>query len=165
MSLRLEKFKEENIKLTFDWIQDKEFRHLFLMNGEPDWENHVKYFETILKDKKQKVFAIFYDDSHIGNCGLKNLEEKQAELWIYIGDNSYKSKGLGKKACEKLMEFGFKNLKLEKIYLHLANFNIIAQNLYKKLGFAEIELNEESKKIWGNKGIDVVKMESQGVSK
>lgn len=163
MEIRLENFEKKNIELTFDWIQDKEFRHLFLMNGDPVWENHVRYFETILEDITQKVFAIYADDNHIGNCGFKNITGTEAELWIYIGDKAYKSKGFGKTACQKLIEKGKNEFKFNKIYLHVAGFNTVARNMYNNLDFVEIELDEASKKIWGEKNIEIIKMESQTV--
>lgn len=159
MNIELKKFTNDNIELTFDWIQDAELRRLFLMNGEPIWENHVKYFNSILNDYTQNVFAIFVDNNHIGNCGFKNIKESEAELWIYIGENAYKSKGLGKIACLKLIKEGIEKFNFDRIYLHLADFNVIAKNMYKSLGFIEIDLDDESKKIWGEKGIDIIKME------
>lgn len=160
MDLSLKDFNKDNIKLTFDWIQDPEFRRLFLMSGEPAWTNHVKYFETILNDSTQKVFAIYYDNNHIGNCGFKNIKGAEAELWIYIGDKAYKSKGLGKEACKKLVEKGRNEFKFNKIYLHVAGFNTVARNMYNNLDFVEVELDETSKKIWGEKGIEIIKMQN-----
>ena len=55
----LKAFARENLEQTFSWIQNKEFRRVFGVRGEPDWETHVNYFNKILNDSTQKVFAIY----------------------------------------------------------------------------------------------------------
>ena len=59
ISVNLRKFIEENIATTFIWIQNPEFRKLFSLRGEPNWDTHVNYFKAKILDSTQKVFAIY----------------------------------------------------------------------------------------------------------
>ncbi|PIS09206.1 hypothetical protein COT75_03015 [Candidatus Beckwithbacteria bacterium CG10_big_fil_rev_8_21_14_0_10_34_10] len=153
-------FKWEHIYLTFKWIKDLSFRSLFMMRGEISWERHKKYFKDKLLDSSQRVYAILYDDQHVGNCGLKNLScsKKTAEIWIYIGDSLMHKRGIGKKATELLIKKAFKFFRLNLVYLHLAEFNTRAYRLYKKLDFREVLLDDNDQE-WLNRGCKIIRME------
>ncbi len=64
-----------------------------------------------------------------------NYQNENAELGIYIAENEYQGKGLGKKAMQLLLDEGFEKLKLKKIYLKVATTNKAAIALYLKSGF------------------------------
>lgn len=133
-------FTWEHVRLTFDWIRDPDFRHLFLMRGQSTWNGHQAYFKRVLADSTQRVFAILVDGLHVGNCGLKNLdsERKTGELWIYVGDPSTRGKRIGRLATELLLREASERLGLMMIYLNVADFNIVARRLYEQLGFVEV---------------------------
>jgi RimJ/RimL family protein N-acetyltransferase len=155
----LKQFLPSNIQQTFVWVKDKEFQQLFTMRGEPNWETHKAYFNKILSDDTQVVFAIYDGCRHIGNCGLKNLTGNNGELWIYIGYRGDRGKGYGKKACQQLLEIAFNVKGLHLIYLHVLESNVAAASMYKAMGFREVALEAESKKEWIDRGLEIVKME------
>ena len=74
---------------------------------------------------------------HIGICGLHFLSwrNRNAMLGISIGEKEYWSKGYGSAALELLMEFGFGELNLHRIYLYVFSFNPRAVRSYEKCGF------------------------------
>ena len=153
-------FSKDHIVQTFDWLQDDELRHLFLLSEKPTIEKHKAYFEKVLNDSSQKVYAILFNDQHVGNCGFKNIipDHSEGEIWIYIGDSLKRGKGIGKSATQRLLKEGLNNLSLKLIYLHVAEFNTAAIKLYKNLGFAEVsedQLGEE----WKKKEHQIIRME------
>jgi RimJ/RimL family protein N-acetyltransferase len=153
-------FTKEHVKLTFKWVKDPELRRMFLMRGEPTWEVHKTYFERVLADSTQHVYAILSQGVHVGNCGLKNvsLSKKEGELWIYIGDVSMRGKGISRTATELLLREGFNLLGLEMVYVHVAEFNTVAQSLYKRLGFIEVPLLKDANE-WTNREGRILRME------
>ena len=157
--ITIKPFKKSHIKETFAWVKDEELQKLFMMREKPTWENHVKYFNKILNDNTQKVFAIYYDDMHVGNCGLKNITQRDAEFWIYLGNKKFKHKGIGTFATNLLLDMGFNYLNLDTIYLHVANFNIFAINMYKNIGFKQVQLDMKTIEQWGNRSKILIKME------
>jgi RimJ/RimL family protein N-acetyltransferase len=153
-------FTWNHVRQTFHWVSDPELRRVFLMRGEPTWEDHLAYFERVFADAMQRVYAILAADRHIGNCGFKNLarQARTGELWIYIGEPSSREKKIGRSACELLLTEGFEVLGLETIYLHVAGFNTAARRLYEYLGFVVVPLSSETTE-WVDRECQIVRME------
>jgi RimJ/RimL family protein N-acetyltransferase len=160
MSVQLTPFRKEHIRKTFRWVSNAKFRNLFLMRGVPNWDHHQAYFLKTLKDSTQKVFAVLYGKKHVGNCGFKNMsdKDKSAELWVYVGDFSMHGKGIGSAAVQKLIQWGIKKRRMRVITLHVAIFNENAIHLYEKFGFKRIALNKQDIKIWGDRTSHILKM-------
>jgi RimJ/RimL family protein N-acetyltransferase len=65
-------------------------------------------------------------------------------LFIAIGEDDYRGKGIGKIAMAWIINYGFKKQKLHKINLGVIKDNTPAVNLYKSLGFVvEGEMKDE----------------------
>jgi len=81
--------------------------------------------------------AITASDIHIGWIDLKNfdLNNKQAELGIAIGNKEYWGKGIGKSAIKLMLKIGFEELNLNKIWLRVDYDNEGAIKCYSKIGF------------------------------
>ena len=73
----------------------------------------------------------------LGNCGIINVDHlnQTAEVWIFIGNKDYWSKGYGSEALCLLMDFGFRALNLHNIGLYTYSFNKRAIKCYEKIGF------------------------------
>ncbi len=160
LKVSLVSFTKDHVALTFKWVSDTEFRRIFLMRGEPTWEEHQAYFERVLTDPTQHIYVVLTESVHVGNCGLKNISsaQKEGELWIYIGDPAMRGKGISKYATELLLREGFEVLGFEMIYLHVAEFNTVARRLYKRLGFIEVSLLRDADE-WANRESKVLRME------
>jgi RimJ/RimL family protein N-acetyltransferase len=75
---------------------------------------------------------------HIGSSGLHGAspENRAAELGIMIGEKAYWSKGYGTDAVATLVRFAFE-MNLNRVELHVFDFNARAQASYRKCGFVE----------------------------
>jgi RimJ/RimL family protein N-acetyltransferase len=156
--ITLKTFSDDNIEATFDWLQNAELRQLFAMKEAPTWGKHVEYIKKILHDCTQVMFAIYYGDTYIGNCGLKYIQNQGASIWIYLGNKNYRKKGLSKVACRLLMNYARDKLKVNLLYLHVLKDNIVALNLYHALGFKEVPLGERDLSIWKERSDSIQKM-------
>jgi RimJ/RimL family protein N-acetyltransferase len=142
MTCRIIPFNEEHLKQTFLWIQDPLLRHDFLMKDKPTWKTHCAHFKEACAARDQIIYAIIDNDTHIGNCGLKHIiPGEEAELWIYLGTSVFRRKGVGTQATSRLIIVGGL-IGLRRIYLHVADFNLIARRMYKSLGFQEVPLQD-----------------------
>lgn len=96
-----------------------------------------KRFENYQKDKNKKFFTICDGDKPIGLIGISNISKKNknADLFIMIWEDDYRGKWIGKKAMKRIIEYGFKILKLHKLNLWVIEKNIPAVKLYQSLGF------------------------------
>jgi RimJ/RimL family protein N-acetyltransferase len=79
------------------------------------------------------------DGNHIGWVDLKNVDRlnKHAELGIAIGDKRYWGKGYGLSAMRKMLEYGFMQMDLNKIWLRVEVDNEKAIRSYKRIGYVE----------------------------
>ncbi len=142
--ISLTPIKREYLKFFLKWFNDPEitqylviYRPLTQMEEE-DWLENLKnrkdtiHFSIVISNK---------DDSEIliGNCGIHNINWKNrvGETGIVIGEKQYQNKGYGIEAMELLLEYGFVTVNLNRIELHVYDYNSRAIKLYKKLGFTE----------------------------
>jgi UDP-4-amino-4,6-dideoxy-N-acetyl-beta-L-altrosamine N-acetyltransferase len=100
-------------------------------------KKQIEWFKNYQKDKQKKFFTICDEKTPIGFMGLKNIHKinRNAELFIAIGEDDYRGKGIGKIAMQWLLNYGFQKCKLYKINLGVIENNIPAVKLYKSLGF------------------------------
>jgi diamine N-acetyltransferase len=155
----LKPFNIGHLNSTYLWMQDSDLRRNFLIRKNINPENHTDWFQNYSNDRTQKIFAIYYDDIHCGNCGLKyiNLIDQKAELWIYIGNYDHRGMGVAKSATLQLIQFAFNQLNLNKIYLHVVEFNKAAINLYLNTGFKEEGVFQEEI-FWEGKFFSLIRM-------
>jgi RimJ/RimL family protein N-acetyltransferase len=97
-----------------------------------------KWYEDYLCNRDKAVrLAIEVDGVYIGNLNLTNISfvNRSAEFSIFIGDSSYRGQGVGYTASLKIIEHGVNNLGLQRIWLTVLSDNLVAINMYEKLGF------------------------------
>ncbi|WP_084607367.1 GNAT family N-acetyltransferase [Sulfurospirillum arcachonense] len=92
-----------------------------------------EYIKSIQNSLTCKVFAICenVDETHIGNISLQNIsvKNKNAEFAILMGEKSFWGKGYAKEASDMLLEYGFNNLCLHRIYCGTSEANTPMQKL------------------------------------
>jgi RimJ/RimL family protein N-acetyltransferase len=73
----------------------------------------------------------------IGNVSLRNLdaENGSAELSVLMTDHAFIGRGYGTDAVSCIVDFGFGELRLERIYLQVFDYNPRARRSYEKAGF------------------------------
>lgn len=123
-------------------------------------EDNAKYYKSNVLSGKCKQYIIHVVDSKdIGTIYLRNIDNysKKAELGIFIGEEQSRGKGYALKAVKQLLNIGFNELGLNRIYLTLMYDNIPAINVYIKAGFSvEGVLKQEYYR--NDKYIDVIVM-------
>lgn len=126
---------------VFTWINDQEVirflagRYPISMSEEERWLT-----SRPANDFANTMLAIETKDGvHIGNCGLHDgqPENRKASLGIMIGDEDYWSNGYGSDAIVTLLRFGFHEMNLNRVWLHVYDFNDRPLACYKKCGFLE----------------------------
>jgi diamine N-acetyltransferase len=83
-------------------------------------------------------FIIFYNSKKVGRIYIYNIDflNEKGEFGIVLEKN-YSGKGIAFKASKLLLNYVFKNLKINKINLEVLSDNTKAINLYKKIGFKQ----------------------------
>jgi RimJ/RimL family protein N-acetyltransferase len=140
--VRLRALEPEDLDREYAWINDPEVTRFLSMR----YPTSRAAEERWLRDRPANDFAngLFLaietkDGVHIGNISLQdvNPEDRKAGLGIMIGDKEYWANGYGTDAIVTLVRFGFGEMNLNRIWLHVFEFNERAQACYKKSGFTE----------------------------
>ena len=133
----LRKPQSLDIRRTFKWLQNDQLRKDFLMGESPLRSDHFIYWRKLIESSDQQPYSIIYSGEHVGNCGLKNIDhqKRNCELWIYLGDISFRRQGIAKSSVLKLLAIAKNNLACTSVSLHVASANKEAIHLYEKTGF------------------------------
>ena len=99
-----------------------------------DW-----YRDYLANRDKSVRLAILAENRYVGNVNLTQINNihRSAEFSILIGDSNFRGKGIGLHSSLEILNHGFKNLGLQRIWLSVLTSNEAAFNLYKKIGFEE----------------------------
>lgn len=90
-----------------------------------------------LADKFCRAFIIMDKGRPVGiiTLGSINKVNKNAKIFIAIGETEHHGNGIGTEAVRKIVRLGFGRFKLHKIYLEVFADNAPAIRCYEKVGF------------------------------
>jgi len=157
LKTRLRRIERQDIPTFVRWFGDPQVREYLLMNRPISTAEEERWFERQLDRHDAEMFAIeaAVDSTgsatagstvqisaatqwvHIGNGGLEsvNWTHRFAELGIVIGEKEYWNRGFGTDAVRTLVRYGFQEMNLHRIYLHVYEDNARAIRAYEKCGF------------------------------
>jgi RimJ/RimL family protein N-acetyltransferase len=131
---------KRDLPSLFAFINDREtvlFNAPYRPVSEPD---HEAWFDRFARRKDVVIFGIrlMPGDQLIGTCQLHSIHtvHRSAELQIRIGKAENRNKGHGTEATRRLLDVAFKDLNLNRIYLHVFSTNKFAIRMYEKMGFS-----------------------------
>lgn len=136
-----EKYTEEYLHKSLIWLQEPILKRL---TNTPDFteETQREWFESLDGRDDYYIRGIRYNGIPVGACGLKHINDHDAELWCYIGEESVRGKGIGHKIINHLIMYG-KHLNLNSIWLYVIPLNVAAMRLYESHGFSEIKRDDK----------------------
>ena len=132
----LRAFTENDIDNKIRWINDPK-NNTYLHYDIPLEKNKTLQWYKNKNNETRYDFVIEYEGIPVGLIGLLAIDKvnRKAEYYICLGEHDYKGKGIAKAATKLIIDFGFKELDLNKIYLNVDAENEIACFLYEKSGF------------------------------
>ena len=130
---------EEAIKIL-QWRNSPQIAK-WMYNKNISKEEHFNFLKKLQNDNTKKYFLV--DD--IGVIDFTNITKTTANIGLYKNPSKKK---VGDKLLEHIIDYGFNNLKLQKLTLEVFKNNQKAISLYKKHNFKTVE---EKK--------DIIKME------
>ena len=112
--------------------------------SEEEAEEDEIYWIRMNIEKKAPVFPMIEKKTgeFIGSIELMNVDDSEGEISITIIENM-RDKGYGSDAVSAIVEYGMKELKLNRIILSVACDNPRAIHAYEKCGFREYGRTEE----------------------
>lgn len=133
--------QQSDISHRVEWLNNPKIKQY--LDGKPDQKTNLArqqlWFLKYSRDASKFFLTICDDNKPIGVVGLThiNLENMRAKIFIMIGNDDYRGKGIGTKAVRHIVEYGFKKLNLHKIALEVFTENIQAIRCYRSAGFIE----------------------------
>lgn len=131
----------DHLAYRMKWLNDPEVNNYLGLRVRlgTDKKFHEAWFDKYKNDETREIFMIESDGKIIGQIGLLdiNLQDKNADLYILIGEKDHQGKGFGTEAVKFILSYGFDNLHMHKISLGVHSRNTIAVKLYKKFGFRQ----------------------------
>lgn len=123
------------------WMNDPEVTRYLCMRFPMTLAQEEGWVTRERDPQKDLVLGITALDGRlIGSCGLSrpNTVDAGASLGISIGDAEYRGKGYGTDAMVTLCGFGFAQMNLHRIELHVFQDNAAAVRCYEKVGFQHV---------------------------
>lgn len=139
-------FQEEDIPYKVKWINDEK-NNQYLHYDLPLLEDKTLIWFKSLDGRKDRVdYTITYDNKPVGIIGLLNIDlnKKEAEYYICLGEHELKGKGVAKDATELLIKEAYSKFSLKSIYLYTEVENLRAQKFFEKCGFKKIGLLQDN---------------------
>lgn len=128
-------FRKDDIENKVKWINDKRNNKYLHYDIPLCEEKTLEWYKNKAKNRFDCV--IEYQDVPIGWIGLIGIDDinQKAEFYITIGNDEFKRRGIATRATKLILEYAFKELNLNKVYLNVDEENEAACKLYEKIGF------------------------------
>lgn len=162
--------EKEDLKQFRDWRNNSDFRKYFREYRELNMHQQEIWFEEqVVRDISTLMFSIkkIDDNDLLGCCGLVyiNWAHRHAELSLYIGWNDIyiDDVGFAEESCRLLLDYGFKELGLNKVWTEIYEFDEKKKALYNKFGFHQDGLLRQNYwydgKWWDSRILSLIKEE------
>ncbi|MGD7008837.1 GNAT family N-acetyltransferase [Metabacillus sp. 84] len=142
--VKLRELEPEDAEDRYQWCLDQEVTAYLNMPdryppfSKKETEEWIRLCITKTNGYDQKAI-ITVSGKHIGWIDFKHIDalNRHAELGIVIGDKGCWGKGYGLAAMKEMLEYGFYELKLNKVWLRVEADNFRAIKSYKRMGYKE----------------------------
>jgi RimJ/RimL family protein N-acetyltransferase len=104
-------------------------------------EIETEWLKGALQRTHEKRFAICLkdNDQYIGNVFFTNVTEDHADINIFIGELQFWGGNRAASAAAQLIDYGFTELKLKRVYTDMQPSNTPAKTLAAKMNFVKVE--------------------------
>jgi len=145
--ITLRPHERADIPLRVKWLNNKAANtyltdapsHVTDISEQTDW------FDRYEVNDGKRFYTVLADRIPVGFTGLSSIDNKKkcASIFIMIGEDEYRGKGIGKVILSKLLEKGRKH-GVRSFTLDVFKDNAAARRLYTGLGFTETECDNSA---------------------
>lgn len=100
-------------------------------------ENGKTFITFATSNPNSKIFAIIIDGKLVGSISLHlqtDILRKNAEIGYWLGEQHW-GKGIITQAVPQMIDYGFKNMDIVRIFARIFGTNKASQKVIKKCGF------------------------------
>lgn len=134
----IRKAQAEDMKEIYENSNEPEVRRISLSSETIKWEEHVKWFENIIKDPDTYFYVVYDRDIFIGQVRFKVEDKSSVIVSISLGKNG-RGKGYSFDILKRASEIMKKeNDKIESIIAYILPENTASIGLFEKSGYCKI---------------------------
>lgn len=131
--------EREDLPIRVEWINDPRVGETLNFDYPTSLSRTEKWFEGVTLDKNRLDFTVFRreTDERIGACGFLDIDRlvMKAELYVLLGEKTLWGSGYGTEMYSLIVEYGFVELGLERIFGYQLKENAAAHRIVEKLGW------------------------------
>ncbi|MGH2454986.1 MAG: GNAT family N-acetyltransferase [Candidatus Limnocylindria bacterium] len=122
-------------------VSDAETGHHLGLKWPVGADDGAEFAQMVISQQGKTMFSfaicLLDGDRRVGNVSLRDIDRENgsAEMAVVITDRTLQGRGYGTDAVNCIVDFGFGELRLERIYLHVFDYNARARRSYEKAGF------------------------------
>ncbi|WP_052037777.1 GNAT family N-acetyltransferase [Clostridium drakei] len=137
MGLFLRKVNLNDCGLLFDWANDEEVRKNSFNKNKILYENHIDWFNSMIKLNNCIIFILCYDDIDVGQVRI-NIENN-CGIIDYSIDKRYRGRGYGYKILYMLEKYIISDcINVNRLVGNVKNSNIKSQKAFEKNNYKKI---------------------------
>lgn len=138
-SIYLRLLEKEDLPSRVEWINDEENIKTLLFDWPTSITKTEKWFNNVIMDSSKLNLSIVDKETNelVGMTGLLNIDRnnRHAQFYITIGNKKYRGRRLPDEIIPLVLEYGFHELGLKKIYLYTLPNNERGRKVYERNGF------------------------------
>ena len=133
--------ERSDIPVFLRWFNDAEMVSFLSMRAPMSQAGEEQWFDRMLEHEGKEAYHFVIcrieDDMPLGTIGLFQIDllNGSAGVGISIGEKQLWGQGYGTDAMNALIDFGFGQLRLERVWLEVYDFNPRGLRSYEKSGF------------------------------
>jgi len=157
---RLRPLRKEDMANKVRWYNNPEVNRTLLLDEQLELEKTLEWFDKHKDDKSRREFAVESKDGRpIGITGLIHIDlvHKTAECFCVIGEKEWWGKGIGTEVHRVLVDWGFRELGLDKVWADIKAENTAIIRVIEKLGF-KVEGTLRQERLIAGRRIDIVRI-------
>ncbi|HEV8546308.1 MAG TPA: GNAT family protein [Candidatus Limnocylindrales bacterium] len=155
--------EREDLPLFVRWLSDARTTQYLALRSPLNQALEERWFDDLLdhhgRDRWHFVICRLEDGRPVGSLDLHALDLRNgnAGIGIVIGDPADTGRGYGSDALAALLDFGFTELRLERLWLDVYDFNERGRHIYERAGFV-LEATLRHDLFRGGRFVDVHRM-------
>ena len=124
-------------QVIFKWISSPYLRNMIGTRGVPNLDSHEIWFNKKINDFDNIIKIIEINSSPIGLIGTNSIDllNLNAEIYLYVGKDSQKRKGIGQIALTEFIKILVSEKQIHKVFARIFSFNQPSINFFSKCGF------------------------------
>ena len=132
---------DEDTDMIVAWRNKPSVKNYFIYQADFTREGHLYWLHEVVEKGRacQMIICDKADNTPLGSVYIRDIDHThhKGEYGIFIGDEEARGRGIGTEAAKLMIQYGFEELGLHRIYLRVLSGNKKAIRSYENAGFEQ----------------------------